>query len=277
MNRRATLTLSLLALLLPLPGGADDVYLVNGQSFEGVVAEIGETRVHVQLEYGRISLPLEQVDRVVKAATPLQVYRERRQALEGALDADAEEWLELARYARAHELRDGFRAAILVAAALDPSARGLAAPMAEIGYLLDEETDRWLPEAEVMRRRGLVRYDGEWLSEPEARRRQLEREQVAALARSAAPVTAHRSLEAGPTDNDVMLAQVEVMQDMVGVLEREVEREPEARAVPWVPGYSVGVGVGRPLPASPQAQSAWRALTIRQSGSMLPVHVFEQD
>lgn len=272
--------LLLVASLAPVV--ADDVYLVNGQVFEGVIAEEAADRVVIQLEFGQMTLARSQVKQVVTAATPLQRYLARSRELRDSVETTAADWLELANFARSHELNEGFRDAALLAARLDPELEGVAALMRQLGYALDEESSSWLTESEVMSKRGLVRYDGEWIAEVEARRRQQELEIAAARvaqtpANQAPPSPASPGTAApGPTDNEVMMAQVDVMKDMVEVMANQQQQPagvvPGTVGIPMVVGYGFG-GYGS-RPASPQSAATWEAMTVRQPGSILPVSSF---
>lgn len=286
---RCCLLVALASLLVAslAPAAADDVYLVNGQVFEGVMAEETADRVVIQLEFGQMTLPRSQVDRVVSAATPLQRYLARSSELRDSMETTATDWLELAHFARSHELNEGFRDAALLAARLDPEVEGIAPLMKRLGYALDEESHTWMTESEVMSKRGLVRYDGEWMAEVEARRRQQELEIAAArtaqtgaaqapVAQAAASPAAPAATAQGPTDNEVMMAQVDVMKDMVEVMAKQqpppVGVVPGTVGIPMVVGYGFG-GYGS-RPATPQAAATWEAMTVRQPGSILPVSTF---
>ncbi len=263
-----------------VPAFADDVHLVNGQVFEGVLAEEAADRVVIQLEFGQMTLPRSQVERVVSAATPFQRYLIRSGELRESIETTARDWLELAHFARSNELSEGFREAALAAARLDPEVEGIAPVMQRLGYVLDTESRTWMGEPELMRKRGLVRYDGEWMAEVEARRRQQELEISAARAAQTsapqAPASKDASADRGPSDNEVMMAQVDVMKDMVDVMANQ-QRQPAGVApgtvgIPMVLGYGFG-GYGA-TPATPQAAAAWQAMTVRQPGSILPVSSF---
>jgi hypothetical protein len=166
----------LLALLLRAPGFADTVYLANGRSFEGVIAQESADEVKIQMPGGSLSLPRSHVLRVEKSESDFAEYMRRKAALRR--DAGAGEWVKLARWAKTQGLEQGVREAALVAADLDPHAEGLAPLLRGYGYVLDEQLDRWIPYADSMRRKGLVQWNGQWIShqEHEARLR-AEREE----------------------------------------------------------------------------------------------------
>ncbi|MFN7962931.1 MAG: hypothetical protein U0002_16830 [Thermoanaerobaculia bacterium] len=181
-------------LLVAQSSRADNVYLKNGEVFENVVAEETPTQVLIRLPGGELRLARKQVDRVVKAESSLERFEARRAALAGSKDATA--WFDLARFALDQDLRTAGREAALRAAELDPDLAGLPRLLSSFGYARDEKSGEWLPEAEVMARRGLVLHDGDWVTREEraerlaqARERrerwerELERQRERALAR----------------------------------------------------------------------------------------------
>ncbi|MFL6193513.1 MAG: hypothetical protein ACJ75H_05040 [Thermoanaerobaculia bacterium] len=211
------LPLLLLTSLVAIPALADDVYLVNGRKFEGVVAEASDSQVRIQMQGGTLSLPKDQVLRIEAGDSSLAEYLHRREALRKAPSTRAADWLELARWARSKGLDQAGRESALAAATLDPRLEGLAAVLRAYGYVLDQQVDRWVPYSELMRRRGFVLANGQWITREEqqanlrdqeeerARRYSLQRERersvredrlvaltelsiVRDLSRSAAPV-----------------------------------------------------------------------------------------
>jgi hypothetical protein len=160
-----------LGLLAGSPVLADDVYLKNGRSFTGVVAEVTNNQVRIELPGGSISLPLSAVDRVEKAATSLEAYLERKREIESREahgERRAADWLDLARWARAHGMSQGARQAALAAAEIDPRDPGLPALLRPLGYVYEERLDRWIPYDDSMRLHGLVQSGGQWMSREEA-------------------------------------------------------------------------------------------------------------
>jgi hypothetical protein len=164
------------------------VFLKNGEVFEDVITEVSSAHVRIRLAGGELRLPLSQVDRVVKAESSLARLEARRATLSANDPADAGAWLELASWALQQSLRTAAREAALVAAALDPNLTGLDRLLEGLGYLRDEASGRWLPEAQVMERRGLVKHGGSWIS-----REQLAQEQELARERYRAETERRRA------------------------------------------------------------------------------------
>lgn len=145
----------------PAPAGADDVHLVNGEVFEGVLAERRGEEVVIRLPYGDLTLPATRVRRIERADSPFETFLERKRAL--APGSAAADWLALALWAREVEFLPGVREASLRAAALEPALEGLSPLLRGLGYALDEATGTWILHDELMRRRGYVRIGDEWI------------------------------------------------------------------------------------------------------------------
>jgi hypothetical protein len=175
-----SLPLYLLFSLVAVPALADDVYLVNGRKFEGVIAETTDSQVRIQMQGGTLSLPREQVLRVDSGDTSLAEYLRRKEALKKSPATRAADWLELARWAHGKELEQATRESALAAATLDPKLGGLAPILRGYGYVLDPQLDRWVPYADSMRRRGFVLAGGQWITREEyqAKQRAQEEEQI---------------------------------------------------------------------------------------------------
>lgn len=256
---------------------ADDVFLTNGESFEGVIATQEGDRVRVRLAFGELLLPLGSIERIDESRSALDEFLERRAVLV-ADGATADEWLALARWARAHALDHNHREALLEAATLDPYLEGLRPGMRELGYVLDASLDRWVSHDDHMRGLGMVRSNGEWVR-PEtlqaARERPDSREE-----RPAVEETLSRAVE--------LLAMAE--------LARETSR-PVTQTTPYYPapfGYPVAYVAGWHLPpdrhgaigrdkvvshpvahsiVSQPSNAIARELLSRQAGSVVPMRI----
>jgi hypothetical protein len=186
----------LLAPLLLLAAGAlraDDVHLLNGKVFEGVIVVDRGATLDLTLPGGTISIAKSSVREIVASDSPYAEYLSRAAELRRG-EAQASRWVELARWAAENRMDTAAREAALTAATLDPSIPELAPVMRSLGYELDESAGLWLPLEEVMRNRGLVLVDGSWITreaaselrrqgEQEARARETER-----IARAAAEI-----------------------------------------------------------------------------------------
>ena len=169
--RRAAFSLLVALLALPCVAQADTVRLTNGRVYEDVIAERTAAGVRVQLGFGEITIPAAQVTGIEKSASAVEEYLRRKAALQAKPNATAAEWLELARWSRAHDNASGARAAAIEAAELDPHLAGLEPFLRPLGLVYDESVGRWIPYEESMARRGLVRYGDEWITNEERRER----------------------------------------------------------------------------------------------------------
>ncbi len=237
---------------------ADDVHLKNGETFEGVIAEqVGES-VRIRLEFGEIKLAASSVDRIERSESPLSGYLERRRDLRLA-EATATQWLNLARWARGHDLDHGYRESLLTAASIDPHLDALRPGMRELGYVYEAELDRWISEAEYQRRH----------RPPPERRAAVEHESPGERASREVEESLSRAVE--------LLAAAQ--------LEREARETEESRQTTRTIGPSVTYGfpvahfggqliVTQPEPSAdgvaPQAPSL-DDLARRTPGSLLPV------
>jgi hypothetical protein len=204
-------------LLGALPGTllrADDVYLKNGRSFEGVVAEVTDAQVRIILPGGSISLARSAVDRVEKSETNLSDYLGRKEeimAREKHASRNAADWLELARWARANDLPQGAREAALRAAEINPREPGLSGLLRGFGYVYEESLDRWISYDDAMRLHGFVQEGGTWVSREE----HAERAQAAAQVRAQAALAAREEAAAA---RDLLAA--EMMQAQVAAAQQ---------------------------------------------------------
>ena len=227
-----TVAVSLLLLLAAAPVVADDVHLVNGETFEGVIAEVQGDQVAIRLPHGMIRLPMTRVVRIDRAASAYEEYLARAEALAGGSSARA--WLELAVWARERDLPSCVRDAALEAARLDPDLDGLAPLLHELGYARDEQLGGWIPYDQMMVRKGYVEIDGRWVPA----------EVVAEAARQAREeherqVAERREAQVDRAITLLALAQV-----------REAREESERQSAPAVV-YPYGAPLGAPVAVFP--------------------------
>src|SRR5687767_14506968 len=236
-NRIATTLL----LGLSLTGGAvsaDDVFLKNGRKFEGVIAETTDTQVRIRMQGGVVSLPKSQVLRVESKDSDLSGYLRRKEALRRSADASAQDWLELARWAKTQGLEQGAREAALTAAELNPKLEGVATLLRGYKYTFDEAAGRWISYEESMRKRGFVFTQGAWISREEmAERARLQREHEAHVAQLREAARADRAAR----QTEMLLAtQTALLQETVRDRERERYVSPYS-AYGWpvvvIPGF----------------------------------------
>ncbi len=259
------------ALVLGPPLAADDVYLRNGRSFEGVVTEKNETEVLIRLPFGHLTVPSSSVLRIEKSDTNQSVFYERFEELTLSEEAQAADWLELARWAMERELEHSARQAAGRAALLDPDLKGLAPVMRRLGYVLDEEIGRWIPYEDFMRRRGFVLVSDSWISREElAAQASARREERAARRAETRDERIAQAVEL------VALSQVERLQDQRSYRDKvgfPVAVIPVGGAVFPTFVHSIGF-VGHPVVGFNSSPAVLDQLVRRQPGSLIPI-VFE--
>lgn len=199
--------------LLPVAAVADDVYLTNGRKFEGVIAETTDSQVRIRMQGGVISIPKSQVLRVDAKDSDLSGFLVRKEALRRNPDARAQDWLELARWARAQGLEQATREAALAAAELDPKIEGLASILKSYRYSFDEQAGRWISYEDSMRRRGFVYTGGIWVSREELADRERQREQE--IARRRADAEAARAERAARQTELLLATQTALLEETV--------------------------------------------------------------
>ncbi len=261
----------LLLLLTALPVFADDVYLVNGRKFEGVMTETTDTQIRIQMQGGVIVLPRSQVLRVEAGDSNLAEFLRRREALKKNPGTRAADWLELARWAQSRQLDQATRESALAAATLDPRATGVAPLLRGYGYVLDEQLDRWVPYADAMRRKGFVQVGSQWISREEYQAKVRDQQEEDARRR------ADRDERARAAREERLAALTEL------AITRELTRSTYPSApgpyTPWgepvilLPGFVVTPPVVFPpmppmMPGEPHSNGRDRA-----SGSLEPIHV----
>jgi len=226
-----------LSILTSAPALADTVYLTNGRSFEGVLAEVSGSKVNIRMQGGVLSLPLSQVSRIENSDSSLAQYLVRRDALTRSAVPTGAGWLELAVWAQAKGMAQASREAALTAARIDPHLPGLSDLMRQHGYVLDESLGNWILYGESMRRKGFVQSNGEWVARAELeaaeRARDAEREQMAA-----------RRMEAQRAAREDRLAELTAL-----ALAREVRRADPPPAMSYYPSVIIVPGfVPAPIP-----------------------------
>jgi hypothetical protein len=158
MNRIAVVSLLVLA---PALSSADSVFLKNGGEIKGEIVEQREDAIVMEVGPGRLTVPRRNVARVVRSTTDLGVFNARAVALS---PGDVEGWLDLAFWAQSRDLGTQAREAFAHVLAIDP--RNRAAHLG-LGHVLIG--DRWLERDDANRARGLVEFQGTWMTPDERR------------------------------------------------------------------------------------------------------------
>lgn len=213
--------LTLLAVLLPSVVTADEVFLKGGGRLEGVVVEQDAKSVVIETGPGRVTVPRSRVQRIVSGSAALTTYRGRASRLAAA---DTVGWLELALWARERDLTTQAQEAFERVVALDPS-------NAVAQRALDRESvgGQWLPRDEAMRARGLVEFEGRWVSREE-REAAIEERATEQAAKNDAEQAERRKVEA-----EARIREAEARAREAEAKARAAEAEAEATKTGGIP------------------------------------------
>ncbi len=232
------------ALVFAVPAFADKVVLTGGTTIEGKASRHGD-KVVVELESGEISLPADSVERIEKTQSLVGVF-ESKYAVLGPKDVPSR--LALADYCRNHDMRSREHQLLLEVIGIDSNN---AAARARLGFV---KTDGgWTTREQLMRSKGYVQRDGQWMSPAQAHALdESERARVAAENRDAA------AAEADAHDAELAAEQA------------DAEAEANARAE-WASsdyyGYGYGYGYGGYAYGARSRTTARRSAGFARPGS----------
>jgi len=174
MNRIAAVSLLVLA---PSLAGADSVFLKSGGEIKGEVVEQRADAVVMEVGPGRVTVPMKNVARIVSSTTDLGVYHARAAAL---ARGDVAGWLSLAAWAQRRNLATQAREAYEHVLDVDPMNADANLALGHVRM-----ADGWLSGAEANRARGLVEFEGMWMT-PQERQMRFEERAAADQERMAA-------------------------------------------------------------------------------------------
>ncbi len=266
------------------PLRADDVYLTNGSVFEEVVTRTTDTHVIIEMAIGKLTLPLAQVSEVVVADTPIAEFQRRHTALLEDPRSGAANWLQLSRWGLANGLATQAGQAALFAARLDAGLEGLKPLLTGLGYERVESVG-WIARSDAMRLRGMVLYDGEWMT-PDDRAARVASDRPRRspeLRRSERGTTSRQA--GGVGDNQVALASIKLAEKALDE-GRQAARKSDRQGHRGFgfgssrSGAFPGVVFPRQRFASPEDAAAYNervrkdlaALATRPPGSIIPLN-----
>src|SRR5262245_59906563 len=226
-----------LALCLPAALRADEIYTRSGGHLTGEIVERGPQSLVVDIGIGRVELPLSYVERVVPGEAPLTVYRRRAAAL--AAD-DVRGWLSLGRWAGENELAAQSAEAFEHVVSLDPDN---AAAQQALGRVNVGGT--WMTLEQSYEARGLVRFEGRWVTPDERQAAFDERAEIAKRAREEADEQARvRETEARlrTAEAEARIAEAQAREQEAQA--RAAEIQAEAFPLPVLPGFAVPYAPG---------------------------------
>jgi len=164
-----TLVISfLVAVLLGLAGRvarADVVILRDGGRIDGEILRETATELEVKLPYGRITVPLTEVVRIERAASPEKEFARRRAALR---PGDADERVALGRLALERLYASPLAGELALEAwSADPGHPGALALLRELDYRYDE-SGTFAPATRWYEAHAFVRREKKWVTREEA-------------------------------------------------------------------------------------------------------------
>ena len=181
---------------------ADIIHYTDGRKLEGVILERTSSQITVETSFGTIDVPLSKIDHIEEKLTLAQELAQQRASVD---DGDAEALYQLALWAEENKLRKEHKSLLNEVLSADPQHPGANSDMGRVEvdgqwyepaelerHLASVEKEmlaqgklfhegKWLPEAEVMAKRGLALYDGQWVPRREAEIR-LDVDELASLA-----------------------------------------------------------------------------------------------
>jgi hypothetical protein len=147
---------------------ADDIRLRSGGILTGEIAERTADHIVVDVDDGRITLPLSFVEQIIPRPMPRAIFRARAAAL---ADADLSGWLSLAQWASSERLASDATSAYQHVLRLDPdnASANVHAGRLRLG-------ERWVGPDEYYAARGYVRFENSWM--PPERRDEIQRDRA---------------------------------------------------------------------------------------------------
>ncbi len=160
-----------LPLLIPRPCLADRVILNDGRVWEGRILSRDDTSIVIQTIGGPITLRQNDIQRIEPGKLPQDIYRERADAL--ARDDLSGHFL-LGLWCEKQGLRKEAHDHLSDVIGLDPDHEGARKAL---GY--QRHDGKWMTEAEINQARGLILYQGRWLTPEDAAAQQAEEQRRA--------------------------------------------------------------------------------------------------
>lgn len=218
--------------------GADEVVLKSGRVIRGVVVEETATTIVLDIGAGQVGFPRSGVARVVKGHSAIAEYRQRAEALRAD---DLAGWLALGQWARERDLLTSANEAFEHVLALDPTHR-----VAHEALGHEFVGGAWLVGDEAKRARGLVPFEGEWVTPAEQAARLAERE-------------ADRRERRERADDDARAAEAEARAREAEARARQAEDEARINGgIPIGWGGWYGGGVWAPTVPCPRGDCSGR-------------------
>lgn len=222
--------------LAPTLARADSVFLKGGGEIKGEVVDRRADAIVMEVGPGRITLPMSRVLRVVSSTTDLGVYNARAAAL---APRDVAGWLDLARWAQGRQLATQARGAYAHVLTVDGNN---ATAHAALGDVL--VADRWMSLAAANSARGLVEFEGAWMTPEERQDRVTERAEAEGERQAA------REAEARVREAEARVREAEARARTAEADARQAD-QPVSNGLPYPYGYGYGGGPFIPGPYNP--------------------------
>lgn len=223
---------------------ADVIHLKGGGRLECEVVEERANTVVVDVSAGRVTLPRSRIERMDMGASALARFRARAARLAGA---DLAGWLALAAWARENDLITQSRSALEHVLALDPAN---AAAHQALGHVA--LAGRWLTVEESNRARGLVEFEGQWVTPGERQALLAERADDAA-----------RRREEMEADARIREAEARARTAEAEARRLEAEQQPVEGGIPYPFVFGGGFGPVVPVVVRPVEPPSPPAVVIR--------------
>jgi hypothetical protein len=212
--------------LLPTVAGADQVFTRSGGQLNGEIVERRADSIVVDIGGGTIELPVSYIERIVPGPSPLASYRQKA---ERVAPDDAAGWVDLGQWARQQDLPTQASEAFLRAVSLDPDN---ATARQALGHV--KVRGEWMSREEGYRERGLVAFEGRWMTPDEREALVAERTAAAEQVQAEAEMLARvRESEARAREAE---AQARLAEAAARIAEVDAVRaESPSSSIQWVP------------------------------------------
>jgi hypothetical protein len=171
-TKKAKIALWLSLILLALVGHAlgDVVHLKDGSKLEGKILSEGTKGIKIRTRFGTVDIPRSRIDKIEKGKSAREEYQDRKAALSSR---DVNGRFELALFCKQKKLSKEYKALLQEILKIAPGHDGANRELGRIQY-----QGRWFTKKELeefkrleqqeMESKGMVFYDGHWMTKDEA-------------------------------------------------------------------------------------------------------------
>lgn len=148
---------------------ADVVVLKDGRKLEGKIVKETESTLTLRMKYGEVEYRLSQVASVERCPTAQEEYEKKAGEVEKTAGAHYRLGRWCARKGLHEEARKHYKRALEIDGSYTPAGRALR---------YEKVDGKWLPRAEAREARGLVKFEGKWITRQKRDKILLERDSV---------------------------------------------------------------------------------------------------